>query len=199
MWNGFNYINDYDKFIIVEPSDKFYNNAINQSKMKKQDIVCIKDFFENSISKLKNYNFDFIILSSLLHEVENSKDILECIKKVCNEDTIIHINVPNALSFHRVLAKEMGLINSVYNKSDMQVKLQITNTFDLDSLEKILNESGFDIVEKGSYFFKPFTHNQMKAIVDNDIIDVGVLDGLYDVNKYFPLNGSEIFVNASIK
>ncbi len=53
------------------------------------------------------------------------------------------------------------------------------------------------MLDEGSYFVKPFTHNQMHKMIKKDIIDENVLDGLYKIAKYFPDNGSEIFVNLS--
>ena len=59
-----------------------------------------------------------VICSSLLHEVKQPEKLLNAIKKVCNSKTVIHINVPNMFSIHRLLGVEMGMISDVFEASD---------------------------------------------------------------------------------
>lgn len=51
------------------------------------------------------YTNGLMILSSLLHKVEDSQRFLRAVFKCCTENTVVHINVPNADSIHRLLAK----------------------------------------------------------------------------------------------
>lgn len=101
--------NEYKKYTIVEPSTTFVKNVknyiSNNSLDEKVDIIC--DFFENA-KKLSEYNF--IICSSLLHEVSNPAKLLEDIFGVCNDETVVHINVPNAMSVHRLIAYYWGVL-----------------------------------------------------------------------------------------
>lgn len=65
---------------------------------------------EEVYKTLLEHDFDFIIISGLLHEVPDPKKLLQSIYKICKQDTLVHINVPNVYSFHRLLAYEMGCI-----------------------------------------------------------------------------------------
>ncbi len=47
----------------------------------------------------------FIICSGLLHEVEEPDKMIRDIFRLCGRETIVHINVPNANSIHRLVAK----------------------------------------------------------------------------------------------
>mgnify|MGYP003985863123 FL=1 len=78
-------------------------------------------------------------------------------------------------------------------------KFQINNVFNLESLEKLVRSAILEVLDKGSYFVKPFTHGQMKNVIDNNIIDVNILNGLNNMIKYMPDLGSEIFVDVRIK
>lgn len=140
--------------------------------------------------------FDFVICSSLLHELEEPIKMLEEIEKVCSDNTILHINVPNAISFHRLLAKEMGLINDVHGMSARNNLLQQNTVYDIDMLRRSVERVGFKEIESGSYFVKPFTHTQMHEMMRKDIINEQVLNGLYGMEKYMPGLGSEIYINA---
>ena len=200
----FQYINSnsYKKYVIVEPSIEFFNHACKEAAFNNK-IEIINEYF-TATEQLKKRNFDFILCSSLLHEVEEPEIILRDINKICNINTVIHINVPNALSFHRVLAKAMGLIEDVYDMSERNHLFQQNRVYDLKLLEEIVINTGFSIIEKGSYFIKPFTHKQMYQMMESQIIDEKVLEGLYNLEKYFKDLwsdgvGSEIYVNIKKK
>lgn len=196
-----NYKN-FEKLVIIEPSEAFYNNALylkERNPNTESEIKIFKLLFEDAVIILQNYSFDFIIISSLLHEVENARIFLEKLHEVIDKHTIIHVNVPNAYSFHRLLAYEIGIINSVYDMSDSNKRLQQFRIFDLHLLKSLITDCGYEILDSGSYFIKPFTHKQMQEIIENNIIDLKILEGLNKMTKYIPDMGSEIFINFKLK
>ena len=104
-------------YTIIEPSEAFAENALKIARKLNLDKVrVINDFFPPQES-LKEYFFDMIICSSLLHEVEDPSFLLKGIHETCCENTIVHVNVPNARSFHRLLAKHMGIIKDIYENN----------------------------------------------------------------------------------
>lgn len=187
----FKYVN-FDSYCVVEPSKKFYDVAVKEAKNDK--IECVNDFFGID-TVLRHDTFDCIICSGLLHEVDSPEKILKGIYRYCNEDTIIHVNVPNAKSIHRLLGKAMGLIKDEHELSEKGILFQQNRVFDMNSLKKLVKQEGFEIVKEGSYFVKPFSHDQMKAILDAGFIDQKVLDGLYRLSDVIPEYGSEIYLN----
>jgi len=176
-------------YVVVEPSVEFCNNA----KKVASDFAKVK--VVNSLIEDANLGekFDFLIISSLLHEIENPSTILEKIKPLMSSGATAYVNVPNARSFHRLLGYESSLIKDIFEKSDNQLKFQQSHTFDMDSLKNLLSNSGFEVMEYGSYFVKPFTHSQMRALMKEGIVDTRILDGLDSMVKYCPDLGSEIF------
>jgi 2-polyprenyl-3-methyl-5-hydroxy-6-metoxy-1,4-benzoquinol methylase len=194
----FQYMDDFDSMTVVDPGIEFIEHAKNISKHK-SSIRCIHGFFEEVIPELLQQTYDFILVSSLLHELESPGIFLETLKSVCSANTILHVNAPNAFSIHRILASEIGLIADVFQKSEAQKKLQQFSTFSIDSLKELLETKQFEIIKSGSYFIKPFTHGQMNDMLNSNIIDDKVLDGLYDLTKYIPEYGSEIFVDCQMK
>lgn len=194
----FEHYTSFDNMVIVEPGQSFVKNALKMAKKMDKNIVCIQGFFEKSLSVIKkeNIKFDYIVLSSLLHEVEKPKLLLESIAQVCEEDTIVHINVPNANSIHRLLAKEMGLIKDVYELSDLQKTMQRNRVYDLDSLCAFVEECGFNVLERGTYFPKLLSANQMEQMLEQKIISEDIFEGLDRLIKYIPDLGSEIYVQV---
>ncbi len=191
----FKYLDDRFKYYtLIEPNEKFCNNA---EKLGKGDnrINIYNGFMEDFFNKY-NTEFSCIICSGLLHEVESPDKLLKSIADVCNTNTVVHINVPNANSFHRILAKEMELISDIHDFSENNILYQHNTVFDIGLLKKKILDSGFYIIESGSYFLKPFTHSQMFKMIQNKIINEKILDALYKIIKYFPEYGSEIYVNC---
>ncbi len=186
----------YVKYTCIEPSLEFYKNASSLAAENKK-VECINDFYPSE--KLNGTIFDFIICSSLLHEIEDQHNFIKAIRKNCNSDTKVYFCVPNAMSFHRILAQRMGIIKELKEITERNKTLQQNNVFDLESIKNILEVNGFSIIESGSFFIKPFTHNQMYTAFTNEIITEKMLDGLYDCSRDFPNNGSELYIVAELK
>lgn len=190
----FNHYNDFDSFTIIEPSKDFCDNATKSLKYNNK-IKIINDFVENTNIAMGGGN-NIIIISGLLHEIANPKNLLENIKQKCNQETIIHINVPNSLSLHLLWAYKAGLLNNIGDKTPTQKTLQQHTNFNSKSLKTLVENIGFNIIEEGSYFLKPFNHGKMQILLDNQIINDKLLDGLYELSEYFPEHCCEIYVNC---
>lgn len=189
-----NHYVQFENFYIVEPSKIFFEHA----KKNLKNIKIINDFVENSIKTLKNQNFDFIIISGLLHEVINPQMFLQEVIKVCNKNTLLHINVPNSKSFHLLWAYQSGLLKALGDLTPTAHSLQQNTTFDLEKLISYCNTLGLKILDKGSYFIKPFNHSKMTLCIKENIIDEKLLLGLEKMIKYMPDFGAEIFVNCKL-
>ena len=196
----------FDNWLIVEPSELFTKEAGTLAKAHgiAERVTIIKGFLENEIETVRTalkdkQSLDFIVLSSLLHELENPRKMLEEVHKLCAKDTIVHINVPNAKSLHRLIALECGMIDDEHSISQQSIKFQQHRTYDMDILKKTVEEAGFAVIDQGSYFVKPFTHAQLQRCLDEKIIDESVIRGLEGVSKYFPEYGAEIYVNVKLK
>ena len=177
---------------VVEPSKNFCINA--QSRIQDKRFKILEGFFEDIYKNLKS-EYDMIICSSLLHEIKDVTSFIENIKYVANSDTLIHINVPNAYSFHRQLAQEMGYISNVFEKSNRNILLHQYHVFDLESLARIAKGHKLDVIENGGYFIKPFTHKQMIDVM-NVLQNRKILDGLYKMGKKYPELASEIYIHC---
>jgi SAM-dependent methyltransferase len=184
-----------DQWTIVEPGKHFAEAARLHARNFPQ-VTVIEGFFEEAAPSLIRSGEPppFIICSSLLHEVPDAGKLLEAIAAVMGGDTVVHINVPNAGSFHRRLARSMGLLRDLAEKSDRNVQLQQQRVFDRESLRSEVTRAGLDVLEDGGYLVKPFTHAQMELIREQ--LGAAVLDGLFQLGKEAPEWASEIFVEA---
>ncbi|MGU9951873.1 MAG: class I SAM-dependent methyltransferase [Gammaproteobacteria bacterium WSBS_2016_MAG_OTU1] len=194
----FSHLDSFVKMVVVEPATDFFNKAC-QDAGDREDVVVINASLEEADDSIKNDQFDFILVSCLLHEIPDQKAFLAAIYNVCHADTVVHFNVPNAESFHRRLAAEMGLIKSVYEPSQANIQFQQHTIFNMELLQHTVEESGFKMLDSGSYAFKPFTHEQMQNMIDSNILTQKILDGLYAMGKHLPSFCSEIYINVRKK
>lgn len=196
MQSLFDFYHDFDSFTIIEPSSIFCN-IVKQSPYYNKNIHIIDDFLEY-YQPNKSEEFDFIVVSSLLHEVPEPENFLLCLKNICHGNTIVHFNVPNERSFHLLWALESGLISKLDILSDTAKNYQRTSTFNMEKLKSMLENNGFTCISSGSYFFKIFNNAKMLMMQKNNLIDERLLYGLNKVIKYFPENGAEIYINCKL-
>lgn len=193
----FRHHQDFDRFVVVEPAHTFAQKA-RQDAGPDPRIRVIPALLEEAADALAGEHFDCVLISGLLHEVPDPDALMQSIKPWCGPDTRVHLNVPNARSMHRLLALEMGLIPSPHAISPRQQSLQQHRTFDLDTLTRTCQAHGFSVQSSGSYFVKPFTHQQMAQLMQDGLLDEALLEGLYRLEKHMPGLGSEIFVNLKL-
>lgn len=193
-------VNHFKSGIIVEPSEIFANRT--------RDIEGVTVFnacLENCVQELQKRHFDFIVLSALLHEVEKPFAFLRMVHSVCQADTVVHINVPNANSFHRLLGVECNICSDTHDLTEQNLLMQQHTVFDAKSLERLIIDvadadgKSVDICEKGSYFVKPFTNGQMEQCMKSGAITPKIIEGLDRMIKHMPDFGSEIYVNYRLQ
>lgn len=192
---------DYKKMVIVEPGSLFAENAKELARKEALVIEVISGSLEEKIEIITSLGvaFDFVIMSSVLHEIDDPSSMLSAVRSICSKNTVMHINVPNANSLHRLIAIEAGMIDDVHEQSEQMIKMQRRRTYDMELLKEEVNKAGYDILDEGSYFIKPFTHSQMQKCLDEGIIDERVILGLERVIKYMPEYGAGIYVNVRVK
>src|SRR4051812_11360306 len=165
FWNAF------EAMTIVEPSAEFIAAARERAAGDPR-IELRHAYLEDVAEDLGDAKPDVIIVSSLLHEVPDPERLLASLRAVCSPGTIVHINVPNVRSFHRLLALEMGLIDDLFEQSEIEKRFHRHTRFDREKLHALLRGAGFDVLESGTYFVKPFTHAQMEALLSSGAVDL---------------------------
>jgi SAM-dependent methyltransferase len=183
-------------FTVVEPSEEFVRHA-RTLVAERGGVRVLQGFFEDVQPELEPGAFDLVVVSSLLHEVPDPRALLRAIHAVCGPATVVHLNVPNMRSFHRLLACEMGLIASIFEPSEIERRFQRHTRYDLPALVALVEAEGFRVLESGTYFVKPFTHGQMEAMLAGAIIDARVIDGLARMTRHMPGMGCEMYVDLA--
>jgi acetyltransferase-like isoleucine patch superfamily enzyme/SAM-dependent methyltransferase len=188
----FQFIGDYEKMVVVEPGRAFFKMAETMAG-KTKNVVVINDLIENLTEKMQSEIFDFIVIGGFLHEIDNPEQVLSAIRKLCSKDTIVYSFVPNAKSFHRLLAYKMGIIDNIYQKSGHDELFRRHNVYDIETFNELFAKKEFRIVESGSYFVKLFTHDQMFDLINRKVLDKSFLDGLEKMIDFLPEMGTELW------
>ena len=191
------FFKDFQHMTVVEPCALFAEKA-RQLARKNANITVLRGFLEDYDESLQNQIFDCIIVSGVLHEVGDPKAFLARIANIAKNGAVVHVTVPNARSFHRLLALEMGLIDDIYAASAIQKKLRQPWAFDMKMLHHLATGAGFQVMAEGFYAFKPFTHAQMEKLVAQKFITKRLLEGMFNMCKYAPELGSEMFVELRL-
>ncbi len=193
----FNDYKDFDSYTIVEPSKIMCDKILTSSRNVK-GVNVINNLIEN-VDNTEFKNVDFVIASVLIHEVENPQIFLKKIHSICNKDTIMHISAPNNNSFHLVYAKEAGLISKIGEITDYSKKMQRLRTYNMKSLEELVSNCGFKIVEKGPFYFKFFNQTKMEKCIEEEMLTEDLLNALVKMAYIMPEYSAEIWINGRIK
>ena len=102
------------------------------------------------------------------------------------------------MSFHRLLAHEIGLIPSIFEKSDVDKKFFRNTGFDKERLINLLLSHNFKVLDFGTFFIKPFANSQLEELIRNGIVPSTIIEGLSNMIKYFPDYGAEMYVTVSL-
>ena len=181
-------------WVTVEPSEKFAELA-RSARLPNMHVV--QACFENAIPRVQSICSrapNLVICSSVLHEVPSATAVLAAMRFIMGAETRTHINVPNANSLHRRLAKSMALIADTKAMSERNLNLMQNRVYDMASLKADLASAGLSVIDEGGYLLKPFTHAQMERVASE--LGESVMDGLFDLGRELPELASEIWVEA---
>lgn len=136
----------------------------------------------------------------LLEHVDNPVQVLKNARTLLNNNGRIIIQVPNANSFNRQLAKIMGIIEDLHYLPEEQVeRYGHKRVYDMNMLVEDIKASGLKIFKKGGLVFKPFTNEQMQLIISgkNKEWKEKFMWALLKLGKRFPLECAVIYTVAT--
>src|SRR5258708_6975198 len=134
----FLFADDFESWTIIEPSTEFATNA-RQRAGKDPRIDIRHGYAEEVAAGLASQSPQAVIVSSLLHEVPEPKRLLAAVRSLCAAETVVHFNVPNVRSFHRLLALEMGLIGDLFEPSETERRFHRHTRYDRKTSDNALN------------------------------------------------------------
>jgi trans-aconitate methyltransferase len=185
------YLKNFKRAMIIEP----VKELLEKNLLKAESDERLSGFhgYLTNFKQSSNEKFDVCVLSSLLHEIPNQSEMLIDCWNLLNPGGKLVVNVPNAMSLHRILALNKGLIGSVFEISQTQKRMQqLSPPFSTESLEHLIRSNGFSIQRIYTVIPKPFDHQSMSDFLTLGIFSEGFLEQLNMMSEVFEPFGSEI-------
>lgn len=132
--------------------------------------------------------FDVVLATHILEHLADPVHLLSRIRNWLSPQGVLIVLVPNACSFHRLVAVKMGLQKAPNQLNDLDVALGHRRVYDVQLLSDHLDSAKWHIVAQGGTFFKPLTNQQME-----EWFTVKMMDGFYELGKDFPEYAAEIY------
>jgi 2-polyprenyl-3-methyl-5-hydroxy-6-metoxy-1,4-benzoquinol methylase len=174
-------VNEFEEIHLVEASEHLINQIPEYANVEK--FCSLFEDFETDVE------YDTIIMSHVLEHIADPITVLKKIYNWLDSKGVFLVSVPNAKSIHRLVAKEMGLLNSEYELNSRDHELGHYRIYDMEILKSHLLGAGFEIVESGGIFLKPVSNGQIENNWNPEMIE-----GFFKVGKLFQEYCAEIFI-----
>lgn len=172
------------KQTVVEGSKKI----IKCFSFDSDNTTFVESYFEQYSTDEK---FDVVLANHVLEHVDNPVELMKIkFHEWLSDDGIAFITVPNAKSIHRLIGKQMGMLESEYDLNNSDLKAGHQRVYDVNTLKKDIDDAGLEIVDIGGYNIKMVSLAQMKDWSQE------LLDAIFEVSKQMPL---EICANIWVK
>jgi 2-polyprenyl-3-methyl-5-hydroxy-6-metoxy-1,4-benzoquinol methylase len=182
----------FDEWVIIEPASALAERARARAASEHR-LHVIEGYCEDPAvgDRLRQGGlFDIVILSGVLQDVPEPAHLLKTSLTHAAPQAHVLVTTPNALSFHRLLAVEMGQIPIPHALSARNKRFRQNVVFDHESLRSLLERSGLRNLRFDGYMFKPFTHVQMARALE--LLPDNVNEGLDRLGQRFPKYSAEI-------
>lgn len=179
----------YNRIICVDKSEDILNAFRDNIKSDKFELM------ENNLEafdleNLGNIKFDTILALHILEHLENPINFLKIMKSLLTNDGKIIIVVPNSESLHRCLGVKMGIIKTIYDLGEEDLRVGHKRIYNIYSLNMVRIKSGLKIHDIGGILLKPFNNTLMETL------PIDVLNGLNKMSDEFDYNCADILMVA---
>lgn len=134
--------------------------------------------------------FDAIVMARALEHLVDPRPTLRRVAGWLADGGELHVMVPNARSFHRLIGVAMGLLPAPDALNERDVAFGHHRVYDPTTLRGELEGAGLEVVEEGGSSLKFLANAQMHAL------DPKLWDALRIVGAGFPGNAAEIYARC---
>ncbi len=170
-----------DHLVVVDGAETYLNEL-------RAEMGSRVDFIH---SRFEDYTpaqrFRHILAARILEHLSEPVSFLRRVRRWLEPTGILHVIVPNAASFHRLLGLEMGLIRDIHELGERDHRVGHVRVYDSKLLERDLLAGGFEVLERTDVMFKPLSNAQMESW------EPAIIAGLFRVVRHFPGHGNELY------
>ncbi len=128
--------------------------------------------------------YEHVIAAHLVNELPDPLAFLLHCREHLAPGGLLHVSLTNPRSLHRLVAREMGLIDDLGAKSDRGERFQTVEIFDDERLEEVGAAAGLTCVHREGVIVKPLTNAQMASLDDR------VIEGFDRLARLLPQHGA---------
>ena len=134
--------------------------------------------FEEYDHQRTGRTYDYVACNYVLEHVFDTAHILSNIAGMLAADGLVFITVPNAMALSRRLAKEMGLVDSLFDLTPNDHKHGHRRTYTVESLREEVTAAGFRIVQESGIVFKILADFQLNRLLRDGFLTPEHIHGL---------------------
>lgn len=136
-----------------------------------------------------NDSFDTVIAVDVFEHLDDPQSVLEAMLSWVSPTGRMIVLVPNAMSIHRRLGVEMGLLGDVHDLNDRDIALGHRRVYDAALLRSHVESAGWSVATSGGSYLKAMSNVQSEEWLSNEMIE-----GYFALGKQFPDIAATIFV-----
>lgn len=151
-------------------------------------VTFVHTYFEEFDSDIM---FDDILMTNSLEHVEDPVKVMSYMRKFLKPGGSLHITVPNAMSIHRMLGKEMGMLKHETSLNSHDVKVGHQRVYTPELLKEHAISAGFRVIHQDGIILKTLSNLQINVLMDT--YGKELIDGLFAVGRRLPELSAEIY------
>lgn len=136
--------------------------------------------------------FDDILITHSLEHVDYPVSILRRFKRFLKPKGRIHITVPNAMSIHRILGKEMGMLEREDSLNSYDIEVGHQRVYTTELLREHVFHAGLKVIDSAGIVFKPLSDSQMITLINT--YGQEIIEGLFAVGCRLPELAAELYL-----
>jgi len=182
-----------DQLDIVDASELFIKKTKARSIPNSRYFCSLFEEFQADCA------YNSVFASHVLEHLIDVQQVLKMVRRSLAPKGLLFVAVPNARALSRQLARQMGLLDSLYDLTPNDLRGGHRRVYDQVTLRRELELAGFHIVVQGGIFFKPFADFQMDRLIDTKILGEPQLEGLYNLGYEYPEMCADVYAVARVK
>lgn len=181
-------LNHFDHVTSVDGSSEAIRDLRKRFPSSKLEAVCSYfETFENS----KQY--DTVVLAHILEHVDNPHEVLQAARKFLKPGGAMIIDVPNAMSLHRQIGVEMGLLKKVTDLNEGDISIGHKRVYTPQAFQDEVSKADMHIKHFGGVFIKILSNAQSEKTFDER-----QLRALLTVGERYPEIAGEMYIIAEL-
>lgn len=178
----------FDSVTAVDGSQQAID--ILRARFAGENLTTVCSYFDDYET---DQRFDTVVLAHILEHVEDPLGTLAVARRLVADGGVILIDVPNALSIHRQMGVEMGMLNAVTDLNEADVSIGHRRVYTPDTLREAIHAAGLELSFFGGVFLKPLSTAQCERTFSERQIRA-----LMAIGERYPELAADIFVVAEV-